>query len=187
MSACLGPCINQRVTAPSRSSRRTSTPSTRRLLDGVAAPVHHQSTEPTRSHRRAPPHWLICAQVLVMRSMRHCSRDVGDLTERETHELILDVFVKSTLDVFSDPAQRKELGARIEGYASSIPFLPAPLLSHAIDKSVLCGNQSLTALRAESSRRPPCHRRDASSMAWRCRFLIAQQSQHGSVITRLTV
>ena len=82
-------------------------------------------------------HVVHCLLVLVMRSMRHCSRDVGDLTERETHELILDVFVKSTLDVFSDPAQRKELGARIEGYASSIhsPSCPAPcLLSHAIDK-----------------------------------------------------
>ena len=82
--------------------------------------------------------------VLVMRSMRHCSRDVGDLTERETHELILDVFVKSTLDVFSDPAQRKELGARIEGYASSIPFLPAPLLSHAIDKFCALATEKVT-------------------------------------------
>ena len=29
--------------------------------------------------------------------------------------------------------------------------------------------------RAESSRRPPRHRRDACSMAWRCRFLIARR------------
>jgi hypothetical protein len=34
----------------------------------------------------------------------------------------------------------------------------------------LCGNQNFTA-RSESSRRPPRHRRDACSMAWRCRFL----------------
>ena len=32
-------------------------------------------------------------------------------------------------------------------------------------------------LRAESSRRPPRHRRDACSMAWRCRFLAARPSQ----------
>ena len=38
------------------------------------------------------------------------------------------------------------------------------------------------AFRAESSRRPPRHRRGACSMAWRCRFLTAQRSQHGCVI-----
>ena len=35
----------------------------------------------------------------------------------------------------------------------------------------LCGNQILRRVRADSSRRPPRHRRDACSMAWRCRFL----------------
>ena len=34
----------------------------------------------------------------------------------------------------------------------------------------------------ESSRRPPRHRRDACSMAWRCRFLAARPSQDGRVI-----
>ena len=37
-------------------------------------------------------------------------------------------------------------------------------------------------VRAESSRRPPRHRRDACSMAWRCRFLAARPSQDGRVI-----
>jgi hypothetical protein len=32
----------------------------------------------------------------------------------------------------------------------------------------------LRRVRAESSRRPPRHRRDACSMAWRCRFLTAR-------------
>ena len=40
----------------------------------------------------------------------------------------------------------------------------------------------LRRVRAESSRRPPCHRRDACSMAWRCRFLAARPSQDGRVI-----
>ena len=31
--------------------------------------------------------------------------------------------------------------------------------------------------------RPPRHRRDVCSMAWRCRFLAARRSQHGRVIT----
>ena len=38
----------------------------------------------------------------------------------------------------------------------------------------LCGNQNLRRVRAESTRRPPRHRRDACSMAWRCRFLTAR-------------
>ena len=41
----------------------------------------------------------------------------------------------------------------------------------------------LRRVRAESPRRPPRHRRDACSMAWRCRFLAARRSQHGRVIT----
>ena len=40
----------------------------------------------------------------------------------------------------------------------------------------------LRRVRAESSRRPPRHRWDACSMAWRCRFLAARRSQHGRVI-----
>ena len=36
--------------------------------------------------------------------------------------------------------------------------------------------------RVQSSRRPPRHRRDACSMAWRCRFLTARPSQDGRVI-----
>ena len=40
----------------------------------------------------------------------------------------------------------------------------------------------LRRVRAESSRRPPRHRRVACSMAWRCRFLTARRSQHDRVI-----
>jgi hypothetical protein len=40
----------------------------------------------------------------------------------------------------------------------------------------------LRRVRAISSRRPPRHRRDAGSMAWRCRFLAARASQDGRVI-----
>ena len=39
----------------------------------------------------------------------------------------------------------------------------------------------LRRVRAESPRRPPRHRRDACSMAWRCRFLTARPSQDGRV------
>ena len=40
----------------------------------------------------------------------------------------------------------------------------------------------LRRVRAESPRRPPRHRRDACSMAWRCRFLAARPSQDSRVI-----
>ena len=32
------------------------------------------------------------------------------------------------------------------------------------------------------SLRPPRHRRDACSIAWRCRFLTARRSQHGRIV-----
>ena len=44
----------------------------------------------------------------------------------------------------------------------------------------------LRRVRAESSRRPPRHRWDACSMAWRCRFLAARLSQVGHVIAEMT-
>ena len=40
----------------------------------------------------------------------------------------------------------------------------------------------LRRVHAESSRRPPRHRRDACSIAWRCRFLAARRSQDGRAI-----
>ena len=43
--------------------------------------------------------------------------------------------------------------------------------------------QILRRVRAESSRRPPRHRRDAGSMAWRCRFLAADRAV-GRVIAK---
>ena len=42
----------------------------------------------------------------------------------------------------------------------------------------------LRRVRPESSRRPPRHRRDACSMAWRCRFLAARPSQDGRIIAK---
>ena len=41
-------------------------------------------------------------------------------------------------------------------------------------------------VRPESSHRPSRHRRDACSMAWRCRFLAARRGQHGRVIAEST-
>ena len=41
---------------------------------------------------------------------------------------------------------------------------------------------NLRHVRPESPRRPPRRRRDACSIAWRCRFLTARRSQRGRVI-----
>ncbi|KAK7237524.1 hypothetical protein SO694_00099093 [Aureococcus anophagefferens] len=69
---------------------------------------------------------------LLMRSMHKRKSAVGALTELETHKLVLDVFVKGTIDIFQDPAQRHALVERVEFYASSVPFFPTPLLEHLI-------------------------------------------------------
>ena len=42
--------------------------------------------------------------------------------------------------------------------------------------------KKLRRVHSESPRRPPRHRRDACSMAWRCRFITTRQSQNGRVI-----
>ena len=52
--------------------------------------------------------------------------------------------------------------------------------------SVTVWISNLRRVRAESSRRPPRHRRDACSMAWRRRFLTAGRSQRGHVIAEMT-
>ena len=78
--------------------------------------------------------------VLLMRSMRKRKSAVGALSDLETHHLVLDVFVKSTIDIFNDPARRRQLAERIEAYVSAIPFFPAPLLAHVID--FFCGHAS---------------------------------------------
>ena len=57
----------------------------------------------------------------------------------------------------------------------------APFFEGSVDSEYLCGNQ-IYGSRPESPRRPPRHRRDACSMAWRCRFLTARRSQRGHVI-----
>ena len=62
-----------------------------------------------------------------------------------------------------------------------IVSLPTPPYRTGVRQN-LCGNQILRRVRAESSRRPPRHRREACSMAWRCRFLTARPSQRGHVI-----
>jgi hypothetical protein len=60
-------CMNQNFTA--------RTPSTRHLLDGVAIPIHHRSTEPAWPHRHRenmhPTHWLIYAQVTSSMATRN--------------------------------------------------------------------------------------------------------------------
>ena len=75
-------------------------------------------------------------------------------------------------------AVRRALGAvplHVLGPRRLVPLL-------VLTRRGLCGNQNLRRVRAESSRRPPRHRRDACSTAWRCEFLTARPSQDGRVV-----
>ena len=54
-----------------------------------------------------------------------------------------------------------------------------------VSEGMLCDERMLWAVwksNLRRVRRPPRHRRDACSMAWRCRFLTARRSQRGHVI-----
>ena len=56
------------------------------------------------------------------------------------------------------------------------------LFSLDVEGAELCGKKKLRRVRAESSRRPLRHRRDACSIAWWCSFLTARPSQDGRAI-----
>ena len=70
--------------------------------------------------------------------------------------------------------------------AAASPFVCVVITGfNAVDTCV--ETKILRRVRAESSRRPPRHRRDACSTAWRCEFLTARPSQDGRVVaTRRT-
>ena len=67
--------------------------------------------------------------------------------------------------------ERGEEGALVDDGASC-----------GIDKTTCVEIKILRRVRAESPRRPPRYRRDACSMAWRCRFLAARTSQDSRAI-----
>ena len=85
-------------------------------------------------------------------------------------------------DHWWDLAGERALDVAGESYraAKEAARLATAMAQHAV--TVCVEIKILRRVRAESSRRPPRHRCDACSMAWRCRFLTAQRSQHGSVI-----
>ena len=65
----------------------------------------------------------------------------------------------SDLDVLFKPTKAANPAIRLD-YDEALSYFVG---------AALCGNQNLRRVRAESSRRPPRHRRDACSTAWRCR------------------
>ena len=73
--------------------------------------------------------------------------------------------------------------AALAGCALSLTDWLDGYLAQKLDQETICVEiKILRRARAESSHHPPRHRRDACSMAWRCRFLIARPSQDGRVI-----
>ena len=61
------------------------------------------------------------------------------------------------------------------GLAAAAPSLRQQAVANCVEIKIL------RRVRAESSRRPPRHRRDACSTAWGCRFPTARRSQHARV------
>ena len=80
-------------------------------------------------------------------------------------------------DHWWDLAGERALDVAGESYraAKEAARLATAMAQHAV---TVCVEIKFTA----RSRRPPRHRRDACSMAWRCRFLTTRQSQRGHVI-----
>ena len=85
-------------------------------------------------------------------------------------------------DHWWDLAGERALDVAGESYraAKEAARLATAMAQHAV--TVCVEIKMLRRVRPESPRRSPRHRCDACSMAWRCRFLTAQRSQHGSVI-----
>ena len=73
--------------------------------------------------------------------------------------------------------------AALAGCALSLTDWLDGYLAQKLDQETICVEiKILRRARAESSHHPPRHRRDACSMAWRCRFLTARPSQDLSLI-----
>ena len=92
------------------------------------------------------------------------------MDEKYAHDMLFDVahmarhvagFEKLVVVALDEPTTRACAAGSISAASAGA--------SQAVRKS------NLRRVRPESPRRPPHHRRDACSMAWRCRFLTAQQ------------
>ena len=110
------------------------------------------------------------------------SRSRSRSPQRENQERVTKVIDIATDDaafVLGRGGATKRKIARVSG--ANIE-LDEHALTITLNGTELCGNQIYGAFLPESSRRPPRHRFDACSMAWRCRFLTARRSQHGRAI-----
>ena len=120
-----------------------------------------------------PTHWLICAQI---GGPTECAR--VEINAGQTF------FIPSGwLHAVLTPVDSLVFGGN---FLPGLATVDLQLAVRDIEKRTHVKNcveiKSSRRIRAQSSRRPPRHRRDACSMAWRCRFLTARRSQHGSVI-----
>ena len=83
----------------------------------------------------------------------------------------------------ANPIQRPLWEAKIGAGAAFLKPSQAASLKEGNDFVVICVEiKILRRVRAESSRHPPRHRRDACSTAWRCRFLADRPSQDGRAV-----
>ena len=103
----------------------------------------------------------------------------------------------ATMHTYAKNAQSSSLGARAkemdwnddpargDGDQFVVPVLSLRSVYASLAGVHVCVEiKSSRRVQAESSRRPSHHRRDACSMAWRCRFLTARPSQDGRIIAK---
>ena len=117
-------------------------------------------------------HWLISTQVRALRVDDPVPKfRILPMAGQAPPDSYGHVCVGWRADALSFEKLRRDRGEELEKHAVAIP-----------GGAALCGNQIYWRVRPESPRRPPRHRSDACSMAWRCRFLTARRNQHGRVI-----
>ena len=103
---------------------------------------------------------------------------------------------REALATLENPPALVVVGGRADGYEALVESgdAAAPWTQPEDEWDALALNytsgtvwkSNLRRVRPESPRRPPRHRRDACSMAWRRRFLAAGRSQRGRVIAEMT-
>ena len=83
----------------------------------------------------------------------------------------------------ANPFQRKLWEAKIGAGTAFLKPSQAASLKEGNDFVVICVEiKILRRVRAESSRHPPCHRRDACSTAWRCGSYMTRFSHQDRVV-----
>ena len=142
------------------------------MLDSLAAAKAAPAAAPAEAAPPATTATLAAALAVLGEVRRPRVREV-----RRRARLVDDVGLAPEDDRDAALARalllRQEVDAVLETNINVAPEVEQPACAEI---------KILRRVRAEPSRRPPRHRRDACSMVWRCRFLTARPSQNSRVI-----